>query len=65
MAVLVFVPLSAASLAMLSPGSSVLAYSAGKIRTNGSNLCDEASVAMQEQNVLRHLHSNQLKLILI
>jgi len=48
---LVFVLHSAASLAMLSAGSSVLAYSAGKIRTKefGSNLCDEASAAMQEQ----------------
>jgi len=38
-------------LAMLSPGSSVLADSAGKIGTKefGANLCDEASEAMQEQ----------------
>jgi len=36
---------------MLSPGSSVRADSAGKIRTKefGANLCDEASAAMQEQ----------------
>ena len=40
----------AASLAMLSPGSKVRAVSLGKIRTKvGSNLCDEASRAMQEQ----------------
>ena len=43
----------AASLAMLSPGSKVRAFPPGKIRTRfGSNLCDEASGAMQEQEQL-------------
>ena len=52
---------SAASLAPLVAGSSARAVPAGKIRTKqfGANLCDEASVAIQEHMFSTRLHSKQ------